>query len=65
MFWHELCLHKCQNCAEFYGVGLYYKTIIPVALVIYKLKANWVLSTSSAISSHTSQAHGIKVKYLV
>ena len=41
--------HKC----------LYYKTIMPFALVAYELTPN-----SLAMSSYTTRAHGIIVKYL-
>ena len=46
------------------AIRLYYKTIIPFALVdrIW-LIADSVLRTSSAISSYTTRAHGIIVKY--
>ena len=40
------------------------KTIIPIALVIYELIANQALHASLAMSSYTTRAHGIIVKYI-
>ena len=47
------------------AIRLYYKTIIPFALVVYAwLIADSVLPTSLGISSYTTRAHGIIVKYI-
>ena len=46
------CLNRCQNCAELHVAGLYYKRIMSLALVVYKLIANSVLRTLSTISAH-------------